>query len=223
MSSVVPNPARTAPPLPEGRRNVLYAVRRRGEATAEQVAGTLDMTVSGARQHLSALVDDGLAEAAEAPEPTGKRGRRTLVYSVTARGDALFPKAYGELTNELLGYLADEEPETVDRLFARRREHRIANARARLEGLGSLQEQVAELSRILDQDGYLASWEETGDGGFLIVEHNCAIWAVASRYGQACSSELAFIQTVLPDATVERTQHMIEGARRCAYLVVPRS
>jgi predicted ArsR family transcriptional regulator len=207
--------------LPEGRRNVLYAVRRRGEATADQVADGLGMTVSGARQHLTALVEAGLAEAVESAEATGKRGRRALVYSVTPTGDALFPKAYGELTNELLGYLADEEPETVDRLFARRREARIAGAQARLGGLGTLREQVAELSRILDEDGYLASWEEPAPGEFLIVEHNCAIWAVASRYGQACASELDFIRTVLPTATVERTQHMIEGARRCAYRITP--
>jgi predicted ArsR family transcriptional regulator len=44
---------------------------------------------------------------------------------------------------------------------------------------------------------------------------------VASRYGQACSSEIEFIQTVLDDARVERIQHMVEGARRCAYLVTP--
>ena len=46
--------------LPAGRRAVLYAVRRRGEATAEQVAEQLDITVSGARQYLAALVDGGL-------------------------------------------------------------------------------------------------------------------------------------------------------------------
>ena len=80
---------------------------------------------------------------------------------------------------------------------------------------------VDELTRILDEDGYLASWEATGDGSFVIVEHNCAIWAVASRYGQACASELDFIATVLPDARVERTQHMVEGAKRCAYRVTP--
>lgn len=217
----VPTPARTAPPLPEGRRNVLYAVRRRGEATAEQVAEALDMTVSGARQHLSALVDAGLAEAAEAPSPEGRRGRRTLVYAVTPHGDALFPKAYGELTNELLGYLADEEPETVDRLFARRREHRIATGRARLADRRSLESKVDELARILDEDGYLASWEPVGDGSYRVVEHNCAIWAVASRYGQACASELDFIRTVLPEADVTREQHMVEGARRCCYRVTP--
>jgi predicted ArsR family transcriptional regulator len=216
---IVGMPDRVAPPLPEGRRNVLYAVRRRGEATAEQVAETLDMTVSGARQHLSALVDAGLAEAAESTAPTGKRGRRSLVYAITATGDALFPKAYGELTNELLGFLDDEAPETVNRLFARRRDARTANALARLGPLPDLEAKVDELARILDEDGYLASWTREDDGSFLVVEHNCAIWAVANRYGQACSSELEFIQSVMEPARVERTSHMIDGARRCAYRI----
>ena len=61
---------------------------------------------------------------------------------------------------------------------------------------------------------------------FRIVEHNCAIWAVAERYGQACTSELEFIRTVLDGADVERVQHMVAGARRCAYEITlgrPRS
>jgi len=214
---------RPAPSLPEGRRAVLYAVRRRGDATVEQVAGQLEMTVSGARQHLSALVDDGLLEASESIEPRTTRGRVPLVYAVTPKGDALFPKAYGELTNELLGFLTEEEPDTVDRLFDRRRQARITNAQARLDALSTLEAKVAELAAILDEDGYLASWEPmAGRDGFLVVEHNCAIWAVASQYGQACASEPEFIRAVLPDADVGRTQHMVEGARRCAYAVTPR-
>ena len=209
--------------LPAGRRAVLYAVRRRGEATAEQVAEQLDITVSGARQHLSALARDGLVESAELPSPEGRRGRRTLVYSATAAADAYFPKAYGELTNELLGYVADTDRELLDELFARRREARIEGARARLASKRTLGAKVAELTRILDEDGYLASWEKVGPGVFRIVEHNCAIWAVAERYGQACTSELEFIRTVLDGADVERVQHMIAGARRCAYEVRARS
>jgi predicted ArsR family transcriptional regulator len=205
--------------LPAGRRAVLYAVRRRGEATAEQVAEQLDITVSGARQHLTALARDGLVESAELPSPTGRRGRRTLVYSATATADPYFPKAYGELTNELLGYVADTDRELLDQLFAKRREARIAGARTRLASKRTLGARVAELTRILDEDGYLASWEKVEPGVFRIVEHNCAIWAVAERYGQACTSELEFIRTVLDGADVERVQHMVAGARRCAYEV----
>jgi DeoR family suf operon transcriptional repressor len=40
---------------------------------------------------------------------------------------------------------------------------------------------------------------------------------VAQRYGQACSSEIEFIRSVLPEAEVERVQHMVAGAPHCAY------
>jgi DeoR family suf operon transcriptional repressor len=206
-------------PLPAGRRAVLYAVRRRGEATAEQVAEQLDVTISGARQHLTALVRDGLLETAELPPAVTTRGRRAIVYSCTATADEHFPKAYGELTNELLGYVADTDGALLDDLFAKRREHRIAHARARLAGKRGLGAKVAELTRILDEDGYLASYEKVGRGVYRIVEQNCAIWAVAERYGQACTSELEFIRAVLEGAQVERVQHMVAGARRCAYEV----
>ena len=81
----------------------------------------------------------------------------------------------------------------------------------------SLAGKVAELTAILDEDGYLASWEQLNRDHFLVVEHNCAIAAVACSYRQACSSELEFIRTVLPDAEVTRVSHMASGDRRCAY------
>jgi DeoR family suf operon transcriptional repressor len=205
--------------LPAGRRSVLYALRRRGEATVDQLAEQLGMTVSGARQHLNALADAGLVETSELDPETPKRGRRMLVYSVTAKADSLFPKAYGELTNELLGYVADTDPEKLDELFSMRRENRIASATTRLAARNDLRAKVEELTRILDEDGYLATWEQVGPRTYRIVEHNCAIWAVAQRYGQACTSELDFIRAVLPEATVERVQHMVAGARHCAYEV----
>jgi DeoR family suf operon transcriptional repressor len=197
---------------------VLYAVREAGDATVDDVAGALGITISGARQQLSALVDDGLLGADEIPRD-GRRGRPRITYHATDLADALFPKAYGALTNELLGYLADEDTGTIDRLFARRRDHRIEAAAERLGPLPTLAAKVDELARILDEDGYLATVEPIGPDAYRIVEHNCAIWAVAQRYGQACTSELDFIRAALPEATVERVQHMVAGARHCAYEV----
>jgi DeoR family transcriptional regulator, suf operon transcriptional repressor len=213
------NDDRVAPTMPEGRRAVLYALRRRGQASAADIARQLDMTVSGARQHLSALVDEGFAEAGELPRPPGQRGRAQLAYTVTEKADGLFPKAYGELTNELLGYALETDAQLVDTLFARRRDERIRNAVDRLSKCRTLHDKVAELTSILDGDGYLATFEEVGEGTFRVVEHNCAIWAVAQRYGQACSSEIDFIRAVLPEADVERVQHMVAGAPHCAYEV----
>jgi DeoR family transcriptional regulator, suf operon transcriptional repressor len=120
-----------------------------------------------------------------------------------------------------LGFLEDEQPEALERLFERRRDQRIAGAHRRLDRLDDLEAKVDELARILDEDGYFATWEPIDGGGFRIIEHNCAIWAVAQRFGQACTSEIEFIRDALGDATVERTHHMASGETHCSYEIRP--
>jgi DeoR family transcriptional regulator, suf operon transcriptional repressor len=198
------------------RRQLLQALRLRGEARAEELAADLGVTASAVRQHLSGLIGEGLVGHQAL---RGGPGRPKHVYHLTAAAEHLFPKTYGELASELLEYVEEAEPELLDRLFERRRERRLEQARRRLEGK-AFADQVEELARILDEDGYLAAVVPT-DTGFRIVEHNCAILSVAQKYGQACSSEIEFIRSALPDATVERVQHMMAGARVCAYEVRP--
>lgn len=215
-----------APAVSEHQRTVLYALKRRGEATVDEIADSLDMTVSGARQHLSALADQGLVVAQPAAEPsphdTSKgRGRPRLCYRLTPTAETLFPKAYGELTNELLSYVADEDGTLVDRIFVRRRDERVRNAGRRLAAKKTMAAKVRELARILDEDGYLAESEALGDGTFRITEHNCAILSVAKQYPNACASEIDFIRTVLPEADVERVAHIVAGQHHCAYLITP--
>ena len=223
IESALAGPARrgvpVAPPIPAGRRAVLYAVRRMGDATVEAVAADVGITVSGARQHLSALAEHGLVTAVEVRRESPRRGRPRLTYHVSELGDLVFPKAYGALTNELLGYVAEADPTAVDRLFHRRRDHRVAAARRRLRPHRSLPGKIAELTAVLDEDGYLASWEQLDRDRFVIVEHNCAIAAVAGSYRQACASELEFIRAVLPEAEVTRVSHIASGDRRCAYSI----
>jgi DeoR family suf operon transcriptional repressor len=198
---------------------LMTALKHAGDATADQLAATLGITVSAVRQQLDGLHTDRLVTWR--PEARG-RGRPTHVYQLTRAAESLFPKAYGGLTTELLGYVADADPALVDDIFDRRRQRRLVGAQARLAAVGpDFAARVAELARILDDDGYLASWEALPDGSYRIVEHNCAVLDVAERYGQACSSEIAFLRQALPDARIERVSHMIAGAHSCAYEVTP--
>jgi DeoR family suf operon transcriptional repressor len=203
--------------LPPTRAALLRELKRTGEARAELLAERLGITVSGVRQQLAALQGDGLVAWRE--QRSGP-GRPKHLWSLAPAGEALFPQAYDDLSNELLDGVAAEDPDLVGRLFARRRERRIAQARARLAGL-DLAARVAELARILDDDGYEATWLEQPDGTFLVVEQHCAIFAVARRYRHACASEIEFIRAVLPDAAVERVSHIVEGATHCAYEIRP--
>jgi DeoR family suf operon transcriptional repressor len=196
---------------------LLTALKHAGEATADDLAASLGVTVSAVRQQLDGLAADGLV--AWRPQARG-RGRPAHVYRLTRAAEPLFPKAYGGLTTELLGYVADTDPALVDDIFDRRRQRRVDGAKGRLAPMGDdFAARVAELARILDDDGYLASFEALPDGTFRVVEHNCAVLDVAERYGQACSSEIAFLREALPDARIDRVSHMIAGAHSCAYRI----
>jgi predicted ArsR family transcriptional regulator len=190
------------------RRAVLDALKRHGPLGAKALADELSVTPVAVRRQLARLEEDGLVTHDE--EATDGRGRPAHRYRLTPAAEGLFPKRYGDLTTELLGYL--EGP---------RGRRRVAGAEARLAGR-PLAEQVAELATILDEDGYLADCEPLADGGgWRITEHNCAILTVAQRYGQACVAELDFIRAALPGASVERQAHMMKGAHVCSYVVRP--
>ncbi len=203
--------------LPTTRRAILVSIKRAGASTAAELASRLGITPAAVRQQLHRLGEDGLV--VHRPETDGP-GRPAHRYELTPAAEALFPKRYGDLTAELLGYLGGPESDEVDRLFERRGRRRLEAAAPRLAER-TLDAQVAELTSILDEDGYLADVEALEGGGWRITEHNCAILTVASGYAQACSSELAFIRAALPGASVARVAHLVDGAHVCAYEVRP--
>jgi DeoR family transcriptional regulator, suf operon transcriptional repressor len=210
------HPALTA--LPVTKRALLNHLKKRGDLSADELASSLEMTVSGVRQQLSGLQRDGLVAF---DEVRSGPGRPRYVYRLTSAADGLYPRAYAEITNELLEYVEDADPELLEAIFAKRRERRIERAQTRMADK-AFPQQVQELSKILDEDGYLADYTELDDGTWLVTEHNCAIFGVAMRYGQACSSEIEFIRAVLSNAQVERVSHMVAGEHHCSYRIALR-
>jgi len=207
--------------LAAGRRAILDWLKRHGEADVAAIAAGVGITPSGIRQLLVALARDGLVDHRRAPAATATgQGRPRHRYALTPAGDALFPRAYGDLANEILDYVEDEDPALLARLFDRRARRRLLRADARTAGL-PFAARVAVVANILDEDGYLADFAPQPDGSFLVTEHNCAVLAVAQRHHHACSSELDFLRAALPDAQIERVAHRIAGAHVCAYSVRP--
>jgi DeoR family suf operon transcriptional repressor len=219
VPAVGPPPTSNLESLPATRRSILLALKKRGSAHAEELPSDLGVTVSALRQQLSSLQSDNLVAYEEVREGLG---RPKHSYFLTPQADELFPRAYTEIATELFAYIEEQDRELLDRAFRRRRDRRIRQANLRLAGK-SFEEKVRELTAILDDDGYVASCEQLEDGSYLIVEHNCAILGIASRYRQACSSEIEFIRSLLPEAEVTRLTHIVEGSRQCGYLVAPRA
>lgn len=203
--------------LPGTRRRIVEEIKKGGEVPAEAIASHVGISVQGTRQHLVALERDGLIAHGERRDGLG---RPKYLYALTPAGDALFPRNYADLTNELLEYVEDENPELLDRIFDRRARRRLARTESQIAGI-PFPDKVRIIAQILDDDGYLADFEARPDGTFLLTEHNCAVLAVALRYGHACGSELEYLQAALPEAEVTRVAHRIAGGHVCSYLIRP--
>jgi DeoR family suf operon transcriptional repressor len=129
----VPGPDSTSlATLPPTRRALLTALKKAGEARADDVASALGITVSAVRQHVAGLAADGLVEHREV---RAGPGRPHHLYRLSEQGDRLFPRAYGSIVLDLLEEVEDEDPAMLDRLFERRRKRRVEGAKARLARL----------------------------------------------------------------------------------------
>ncbi len=200
------------------QRHVLEVLKRHGEATPTELASALEISSSAARQHLVALRSAGLVETRRdlVPKAHGHAGRPAERYRATVLAESLFANTAERLPIELLEHMEAEEPELIGRVFDRRRRQMVDDAEDRLTGR-TVDEQIAILTELLDEQGYLADFEAVTDGHFRINLHNCAIWSVASRYPQACSSELDYLRALIPEASVQRVTHKTSGAHTCAY------
>ncbi len=195
------------------QRHVLEVVKRHGEVTPDELADALDISSSAVRQHLTALRSAGLVVS---HKDHGHVGRPAERYRATTLAEPLFAPASDRLPIELLEHVEAEEPELITRVFDRRRRKMVDEVANRFTDK-TIDEQVAVLTELLDEQGYLADFEAVTDDHFRINLHNCAIWGVANRYPQACASELDYLRALIPDAQVQRVTHKTSGAHTCAY------
>jgi predicted ArsR family transcriptional regulator len=208
-------------PSPTLRRDIVHLLRELGPSSPDQLAVRLGASRTGVLQQLRAL------EAAELVERRTERhgvGRPRHLYDVTPEAQDLFPSNYDGLAASLLAAIeAIGGDDLLEEVFAARRRQAAGRMRERLAERLSLDaplvDRVRELATIQDEQGYLAGMEIGPDGTIRLVEHNCAIFHVASDGGRACDAELEMFSEVL-GVEVVRDRHIASGDRCCSYRVI---
>jgi len=200
------------------RREIVEALRRSTGLTADQLAEALGVTAMAIRKHLNALQTEGLLDTRLERRPIG---RPVYIYALAPAAQGLFPQQYQELTTELIDDLrAIDGEKKVTMLFRRRAERLYDQLAPEVEGR-SLPERLTILTDYLDGQGYLAQWEPSTDGDYLLKEHNCAIYGVAQCNPEVCACELDLFRRLLDNAEVEREQHIVDGDHLCCYRLRP--
>jgi predicted ArsR family transcriptional regulator len=200
---------------------ILLQLKSKGPQAAAQIARRLGVTAMAIRQHLYALRDNGLVTY---DDERRKVGRPARIWRITDKAQSRFPDSHAELTVEMLAIIRATFGERgIDRLMSERTRLQTKAYGERMRAVGkSLEARVNALAKIRAEQGYMAEAARQRDGSFLLIENHCPICAAATACQGLCREELMLFSTVLGDeVNVERTDHILAGARRCAYRITP--
>ena len=200
------------------RRAIVHRLKMEGPQTSSQLAERLGVTAMAVRQHLYALTAEKLVIVEERPVPIGRPAK---YWRLSPEANRLFPDAYAELNVSLLAAMEDAFGEKgLKRVLESRCARQQAAYDRRISPSGSLKQKLHQLARVRTEEGYMAEVKPGGDGNFLFIENHCPICAAATACQGFCVAELQLFRKVLgPNVQIEREEHIISGARRCAYRV----
>lgn len=195
---------------------LLKLLKTRGPQQATEAGKVLGTTGEAARQQFVKLAKEGLVEA---KAETRGVGRPVQLWQLTPAGNASFPDTHAELTVQLLRTVRDKLGDNaLDVLIESREQETRINYIQAMVGATNLQERVARLAALRCREGYMAEWCALDDGTFQLVENHCPICAAATVCQGFCRAEMNIFSEVLR-AQVERVEHILAGARRCAYRI----
>ena len=195
---------------------ILTLLKTRGQLQASDAGHLLGTTGEAARQQFVKLAKEGLVEAKSVSQGVG---RPVQFWQLTAQGHAHFPDAHADLTVQLLQLIRTSLGDSaLEQLIMSRETLTLESYRQAMAGADSLEERLQRLTEIRTREGYMADWKVQEDGSYLLVENHCPICAAAATCQGFCRAERDVFSNVL-DARVERTEHILQGARRCAYVI----
>jgi predicted ArsR family transcriptional regulator len=173
----------------------------------------------GVRQHVLALEEAGDVTY---KDEKALRGRPTRYWALTEKSNDYFANGHEELTVQLIdSVIAVFGDDGLDKLISNREESSMQVYSLALENKSGVEEKIATLAKLRSDEGYMATVTHENDF-YWLLENHCPICAAATKCVNFCRSELHLFQSLLNDvAVVTREEHIIEGARRCAYKVMP--
>ena len=208
--------------LSKTQDRIMHRLKTRGPQSVKILSKQLDMTTMGVRQHLADLESKGLV--AQTQEERQTRGRPVHLWKLSSAGHGRFPDTHSQTTLELIDVIRTSLGEDkLNQLIDERSAVIEAGYREQLSAAKpGLQEQIERLAQLRSEEGYMAEVRLLPDG-WMLIENHCPICSAATSCQQFCKSELdIFIRLFEDKATVVRTDHLLAGARRCAYKITAR-
>lgn len=199
------------------RSRILMLLKKDGPQEAADLAKTFGVTDMAVRQHLYALEEQGDICNCPAPRP---KGRPAKLWQLTEQANAHFPNTHAEFSTGLISSIEEVfGKQGMEKLLDVRFRDQVAEYGGQISASSPLKDKLETLVAIRSREGYMADiLAGSGQDDFLFVENNCPVCEAAKSCSGICARELDLFKAVLgKDVEVKRSEHIIQGARRCAY------
>jgi predicted ArsR family transcriptional regulator len=204
------------------RRALIDLLKQEGPQDAGALARRLGISAMAVRQHLYDLEGEGLVSHEAEGRPLGSKviGRPAKLWALTPAADRFFPDGHAEFTVGLINSMKQAfGADGLDKILKVRAKEQINAYKASLDKQPNLPKKLKALAEIRTEEGYMAEVTKA-NGGYLLVENHCPVCSAASACTNLCKLELEVFQKSLGrEHDVKRIDHILAGARRCAYLV----
>jgi DeoR family transcriptional regulator, suf operon transcriptional repressor len=195
------------------RETILYGIKSSPQSTVEDLALIADVSPVTVRHHLNALQAEGTIEAATVRR---KVGRPYYVYSLSEKGQELFPKRYVRLTSRLLDEMKDRlSTSVIDEIFNGVVNTVLEEHQGEFERL-PLEARLDYLVDLLTEEGFLSSWERLSDGTYQLVEYSCPYLSIGSTHVEVCHFDRKLMHGIL-QLPVQQDSCMLHGADCCRF------
>ncbi len=203
-----------APPA----ERLLVLLKREGPKSLVELARGMGISKMGVHKHLVNMEGRGLVERFY--ERNGV-GRPRLWFRLSQKSSLLFPKAYSEVSISALSFIERKlGRDAVEQVLRERQNDLYAKYSEKLDGKEGF-DRVKELAKLRDEDGYMAEARRVGKNSVELLEHNCPILQIASKYQEACWTEQQLFNRLL-GGKVSATHRAAVGDQVCRFMIQPR-
>lgn len=204
----------------ERRKQLLrHLLRNKTGATIKELMQVLGVTRTAVRQHVAALIRQGLVAPA-AVLPSG--GRPRTLFALTSAGREAVPRHYAWFGELLVDAVERERGSSLRARIARIAAAVLARARAQRPFGKEGTKSVEGLAALMDQLGYDARVATDADGAPAIEANHCIFHELAMKRPEVCQFDLAVLSGYA-GRRVELRECMSRGGRVCRFRFAPKA
>ena len=193
----------------ESTRGQIVTILRGSACTVEELAAQLELTDNAVRAHPATLERDGLVRQSGL-----RRGPRKphFTYVLTPEADALFPKAYDALLNQLIAVLKNRlKPSEIEDVL---REVGRAVAAGAPSAENNLNGRVQTALNVLEAIGGSAAVEQHEDK-IVIQGNSCPLAAAVNVHPEVCQLAETLVAEIVKAPVHETCDR--EGRPKCRF------